>query len=153
MSAHPLRSFDSNGARCGPKYEKNNYQLPKSNTISNRLRQHARIIRDTCPKSTLPIDSATSRRRTVIKRYYADVYFYVCRQCKKQAVGKIYFGVFQKAEIGAAKKAGAFTYQCPNPACRATYRSDHLLTSGEVMEVPEDEARSNGLVYESAGSA
>ena len=89
----------------------------------------------------------------MIKRYYADVYFYVCRQCKKQAVGKIYFGVFQIAEIGAAKRAGAFTYQCPNPACGATYRSDHLLTNGEVMEVPEDEARSNGLVYESAGSS
>jgi len=29
MSAHPLRSFDTNGARCGPKYEKDNYQLPK----------------------------------------------------------------------------------------------------------------------------
>jgi hypothetical protein len=89
----------------------------------------------------------------MIKKYYGDAHFYVCQQCKKQAIGKLYFGVFQMAEIGAAKRAGAFTYQCPNPACRATYRSDHLLTNGEVIEVSEDEARSNGLVYESAGLA
>jgi hypothetical protein len=55
MGTHSLRSFDRNGARYGSKYDENNYQLPKSDTISNWFRHHAHIIRDTCPKNALPI--------------------------------------------------------------------------------------------------
>jgi hypothetical protein len=65
----------------------------------------------------------------------------------------MYFGVFQIAEIGAAKGAGAIEYRCMHPECNAVYRSDRLLTNGEVVEVSAQEAQSNGLVFDTQGSA
>lgn len=87
------------------------------------------------------------------KKYYADVYFYVCPSCKRQTLGKNYFALFDLAEMGAAKRAGMIKYRCIHADCNAVYGSDRLLTNGEAVEVSEGEARSNGLAYESKGSA
>jgi hypothetical protein len=86
------------------------------------------------------------------KKYYADVYFYVCPKCQRQVLGKMYFGVFQKSEIGATKLAGLITYRCPHPGCG--HSSNHQLVNGEVVEVSPQEALSSGLlVFDSKGSA
>jgi len=86
------------------------------------------------------------------KKYYRDDYFYICPACEKQVWGKMYFGVFERSEIGASKRAGLITYRCSHSGC--TFSSNHLLTNGELVEVSADEALSSGrLVFDSKGSA
>jgi hypothetical protein len=87
------------------------------------------------------------------KKYYADIFFYSCRDCHKPVIGKMYFAVFDRAEIGAAKQAGLVTYQCTHADCRTSYPSNRQMTNGEITEVPMAEALSEGLAFESKGSA
>jgi hypothetical protein len=87
------------------------------------------------------------------KKYYCDVYFYNCPRCRRQVIGKNYYGLFELAEMGAAKGAGLITYKCTSADCGASYRSDRLIFNGEVVEVSKDEALSNGIVFESKASA
>jgi hypothetical protein len=83
------------------------------------------------------------------KLYFADAYFYDCPTCRKPNVGKKYFAVFQKAEIGAAKSSGLFTYRCSH--CKENHSSRSVLMRGEVVEVTEEEARASGIDFESKG--
>src|SRR5215813_6312040 len=87
------------------------------------------------------------------KKYYADVYFYQCPRCRNQVLGKMYYALYDLAEMGAAKGAGLITYRCPHKGCGFESKSNHLLTNGEAVEVSRDEAISNGLVYESKGQS
>jgi hypothetical protein len=87
------------------------------------------------------------------KKYYADAFFYNCPKCRRQVIGKKYYGLFELAEMGAAKAAGLITYKCTHNDCGAPYPSDRLLIHGDVLEVSEQEALSNGLVFSSKGSA
>lgn len=68
-------------------------------------------------------------------------------------LGKKYYALFELAEMGAAKGAGLITYTCTHKDCGASYRSNQLLTNGNEEQVSEEEARSNGLAFESKGSA
>jgi len=84
-------------------------------------------------------------------KYYGDAYFYNCPKCRRQVIGKHYYGVFELAEMGAAKGAGLVTYKCTHEDCGASYSSDRLTTNGEALEVSEQEALSNGLAFQSKG--
>jgi hypothetical protein len=83
------------------------------------------------------------------KHYFSNAYFYVCPKCKKHNVGMKYFAVFEKAEIGVASGVGLLTYCCSH--CKAHHSSASVLVNGEVTEVREVEARSNGVDFESKG--
>ena len=85
------------------------------------------------------------------KKFYADAFFYNCPKCRRRVIGKKYYGLFELAEMGAAKAAGLITYKCTYKDCGASYPSDRLLTSGDVLEVSEQLALSNGLVFNSQG--
>jgi hypothetical protein len=85
------------------------------------------------------------------KKYFADVYFYICPTCKQQSVEKAYFASFTKAEVGAARANGLYNYKCSK--CGAIHRSDSVLVNGEVVEVSKEEAVASGLVFEFKGSA
>ena len=85
------------------------------------------------------------------KRYFVDAHFYNCPQCRKQTIGKHYYGIYELAEMGAAKRAGLITFTCTH--CGASYPSDRILVSGDAVEVSAKEALSNGLVFDSKGSA
>jgi hypothetical protein len=90
-------------------------------------------------------------RGAMAKKYFVDVYTYICPTCNKQSLEKAYFAIFAKAEIGTARSAGLYNYKCSN--CGAIHRSDRVLVNGESNEVSKEEALANGLVFESKGSA
>ena len=81
------------------------------------------------------------------KQYFCNVYYYDCPKCKKHNMGKKYFAVFEKAEIGAASRAGLPTYQCSH--CKLHHSAASVLLNGDVVYVTEAEARSNGIDFES----
>lgn len=85
------------------------------------------------------------------KKYYADVFVYTCPKCHKQNLDKMYYCLYELAEMGAAKRAGLITYRCMHEPC--DFQSNHVLTNGEAIEVSSDEALSNGLVFETKGLA
>jgi hypothetical protein len=84
-------------------------------------------------------------------KYFADVFFYNCPKCKKRTIGKHYYGIFELAEMGAAKQAGLVRFKCTH--CGASYPSNRIFVNGEAVEVSSKEALSNGLIFESKGSA
>ena len=85
------------------------------------------------------------------KQYFVDVYWFRCPKCDGQNSNKAYFGVFEKAEIGAAKHAGLLSYTCTH--CGESFPSNRVMTNGEVFGVAKEQALANGLAFESAGSA
>jgi hypothetical protein len=87
------------------------------------------------------------------KKYFADAFFYICPKCKRQTMGKHYYGIFALPEMGAAKRAGLLTFTCMHEDCKASYPSDRLLVNGEAVEVSKQEALANGLSFESKGQA
>ena len=82
------------------------------------------------------------------KKYFVDVYFFNCPKCKQPAIGGLYFHVYQRAEIGAAKRTGLVSYKCQH--CHSKFQSDSLLTNGEVSETTKEEAVSRGIDFESS---
>jgi len=99
------------------------------------------------------LDSPKRRiiRAAMVKKYFVDVYWFVCPKCKKQTVSKSYYCIFERAEIGAAKRSGLLTYHCTH--CAASFSSKSITTNGEVSEVSREEAIAGGLAFESSGSA
>jgi DNA-directed RNA polymerase subunit RPC12/RpoP len=85
------------------------------------------------------------------KKYYADAFFYVCRNCKKQTIGKHYYAIYELAEMGAAKRAGLLTFTCMH--CGNSVTSDRQLVNGEAAPVSKEEALANGIDFESKGQA
>ena len=81
------------------------------------------------------------------KRYFADVFSYVCPACKQRVSSKAYFAVIEQAEIGAARRAGSLTYKCTH--CGAAHSSRSVHTDGEVTEVSKEEALAHGITWES----
>jgi rubredoxin len=81
------------------------------------------------------------------KKYFVDVYFYICPECKKQSLEKKYFAVFDKREIGQARMAGLLDYNCSQ--CGAVHNSKSIMVNGEVTEVSQDEAQNDGIGFES----
>jgi DNA-directed RNA polymerase subunit RPC12/RpoP len=87
------------------------------------------------------------------KKYYGDAYFYRCKKCQRQVIGKKYYALYELAEMGAAKRAGLITYKCTYTDCGAEFRSNQMFTNGDVVEVSKDEALASGIVFESKGQA
>lgn len=67
------------------------------------------------------------------------------------SVGKMYFLIYQKPEIGQAKLEGLMKYRCSH--CKAVHPSNRVMTNDEVHEVSKEEALVNGVDWESKGSA
>jgi hypothetical protein len=87
------------------------------------------------------------------KKYFADAIFFICprQYCKKQVMQVLYFRAHSKAEVGAARREGLFSYFCPH--CRNVIQSNEVHVNGEMNETSKEEALNNGLAWESAGSA
>jgi hypothetical protein len=85
------------------------------------------------------------------KKYWVDVFYFPCPKCRKTSIGKTYFFIYEKAEIGQAKSNGLLKYTCIH--CGASHPSDRVITNGEAMETSPDEALANGIDWESKGSA
>jgi hypothetical protein len=80
-------------------------------------------------------------------KYYGEVYIYNCPKCHKQAMGKNYYALSEKAEMGAAKNAGLIAYKCNH--CGAI--DSAVRPNGETAEVSAEEALSGGLAFQSKG--
>jgi hypothetical protein len=85
------------------------------------------------------------------KKYWVDVYYYQCPTCKKVSIGKTYFYIYQRPEIGQAKMNGLLKYKCIH--CGTVHPSNRVRTNGEVVETSAEEALANGIDWESKGSA
>jgi DNA-directed RNA polymerase subunit RPC12/RpoP len=85
------------------------------------------------------------------KKYFVDVFSYVCPACKQRVSDKAYFAVIEEREIGAARRAGLLTYKCTH--CGASHSSKSVHTNGEVTRVSKEQALAHGLTWESKESA
>lgn len=85
------------------------------------------------------------------KHFYEVAVFGGCPKCPAQIFNVFYVAVTQKAEIGAAKRSGVFTYKCGQ--CGTEVSSSKVMFNGEVREVSEGEAVSHGLAFTSSGQA
>lgn len=81
------------------------------------------------------------------KSYYVDIYFCPCPDCKQQTVGKTYFHVYDRDEIARAKRAGSIDYRCIK--CGYIFRSNQVLTNGDIELTSREEAEENGIAYSS----
>ena len=59
------------------------------------------------------------------------------------SMGKTYFFIYEKPEIGQAKMNGLLKYKCIH--CGAIHSSNRVITNGDVMETSKEEALANGV--------
>jgi DNA-directed RNA polymerase subunit RPC12/RpoP len=82
------------------------------------------------------------------KKYFVDVFSYVCPACKQRVSDKAYFAVIEEREIGAARRAGLLTYKCTH--CGASHSSKSVHTN--VSAHPSTRLRPSSIRGMVAGS-
>ncbi|HST09046.1 MAG TPA: hypothetical protein VLL05_01620 [Terriglobales bacterium] len=81
------------------------------------------------------------------KKYYVEAYRFACPETYIWEIGKAYFAVYEKGDIGQARQAGLLEYKCGR--CGKKHLSKPLVVNGSVNETSEREARKAGLLWES----
>jgi len=80
------------------------------------------------------------------KKCFVDIFWFKCAACNRSNHQKAYYRLFDQGQVKDSRRAGLLQYTCHH--CHRTFSSQQIDVNGDIMEVPEQEALSKGLMLD-----